>query len=109
MGRIVIAAYRPKEGRNAELRELMRTHVLRLRQEGLVTDRASIVMEAADGTIVEVFEWKSKEAIEAAHSNAEVAKMWSEYSEVCEYVPIANVTEATQLFSEFTPLEVESA
>jgi hypothetical protein len=43
------------------------------------------------------------------HSNAEVAKMWDEYSEVCEYVPLANLAEAKQLFSEFTPLEDESA
>lgn len=104
MGRIVIAAYRPKPGKNAELRELMQSHVPRLRAEGLVTEREPITMEAADGTVIEVFEWVSREAIEAAHSNAAVQVMWGEYAAVCDYVPVAHVKEATQLFSELTPL-----
>ena len=37
-------------------------------------------MEGQDGTIVEVFEWKSREAIALAHSNPAIAKMWQEYS-----------------------------
>ena len=104
MGRIVIAAYRPKPGKQAELRAAMRTHLPRLRAQGLVTERSSIVMEAADGTIIEVFEWVSKEAIEAAHKNPEVLKMWAEYEAVCDYVPVGEVAEAASLFSEFSPL-----
>jgi hypothetical protein len=30
--------------------------------------------------------------------------MWEEYAAVCDYVPVAQVPEAAQLFSEFTPL-----
>ena len=78
MGRIVIAAYRPKPGKAERLKELMHTHVSRLRDEGLATDRRSIVMEAVDGTIIEVFEWVSKEAIAAAHENPAVLAMWGE-------------------------------
>ena len=69
MGRIVIACYRPKPGKLDALRALMADHLPILRSQDLVTDRESIIMEAEDGTIVEVFEWKSQEAIEAAHSN----------------------------------------
>ncbi|WP_196161556.1 putative quinol monooxygenase [Reinekea sp. G2M2-21] len=103
-GRIVIAGYKPKPGKEAELKALMNTHLPRLRAEGLVTDRESIIMQASDGTILEVFEWASNEAIESAHHNPEVQKMWQEYAAVCEYVPIADVAESTQLFSNFTPL-----
>ncbi len=103
-GRIVIAGYKPKPGKEAELKALMNTHLPRLRAEGLVTDRESIIMQASDGTILEVFEWASNEAIESAHHNPEVQKMWLEYAAVCEYVPIAEVAESTQLFSNFTPL-----
>jgi hypothetical protein len=53
----------------------MKTHLPRLKQEGLVTDRESILMEAADGTIVEVFEWISEEAIQNAHKNPAVLQM----------------------------------
>lgn len=104
MGRIVIACYRPKPGMNQKLAELARTHVEVLRKEDLATDREPIAMEAGDGTVVEVFEWKSKEAIDAAHANAEVQRLWEAYAEVSEYVPIAEVNEARQLFSEFSPL-----
>jgi hypothetical protein len=64
-------------------------------------------MEAKDGTFVEVFEWASSQAIEAAHSNPVVLKMWEEYGKVCDYIPISQVAEASQLFSEFTPVEVK--
>lgn len=105
MGRIVIVAYKPKPGKERELEQLIKTHIPTLRSEGLVTDRESIIMRAEDGTILEVFEWKSKEAIESAHANATVQEMWEKYSSVCEYIPVAQTKEASQLFSEFTPLD----
>ena len=105
MGRIVIVAYRPKPGKADGLRALVATHVPRLRAEGLVTERAPIVMEAADGTVVEVFEWASREAIEAAHANPAVQAMWAEFAEVCEYVPVSSVAEAGELFSEFAAVD----
>jgi hypothetical protein len=102
---MVIACYRPKPGQQDALRTLMRGHVATLRSAGLVTDRAPIAMEAADGTIVEVFEWKSAEAIEAAHSHPVVLKMWEQYGAVCDYIPVSQVPEASQMFSGFTPLD----
>ena len=103
MGVIVISAYKPKEGKADALKALMKTHLTRLQKENLVTGRESIMMEAADGTIIEVFEWMSEEAIRNAHTNPEVQKMWGEYGEVCEYVPVGTVPEAAQLFSSFKP------
>ena len=64
MGVFVIAAYRPKKGK-----------------ERLVTDRPPYLMRAADGTFVEVFEWKSAAAIEAAHGNSAVQAMWARFEE----------------------------
>ena len=85
----------------------MLSHLATLRSIGLVTDRIPITMEAKDGTFVEVFEWASSEAIEAAHRHPVVLKMWEDYGRVCEYVPISQVPEASQLFSEFTPVDVK--
>jgi len=65
-GVCVIAAYRPKPGKEDGLLELVRSRVPTLRQEGLVSDRAPTIMRAGDGTIIEVSEWKSREAIDAA-------------------------------------------
>ncbi len=104
MVRIVIACYKPKPGKEAELDKLMETHVGRLRSEGLVTDRESIIMKSKSGTVVEVFEWKSKEAIEQAHNNPIIQKMWEEYSAVCDYEIPPNIEEFSQLFSEFEPV-----
>lgn len=104
MGRIVIVAYKPKSGRGAELRSLCTQHVATLRAEGLATSRPAVLAEAADGTIVEVFEWASSDAIAAAHDNRAVQALWARYAEVCDFVPVGSVPEASQLFSEFTPL-----
>jgi hypothetical protein len=38
MGKIVIVVYKPKEGKSAELKALMKTYLPRLRQVGLVTN-----------------------------------------------------------------------
>ena len=102
MGRTIIVGYKPKPGKEAALKELMKTHMPRLLAQGLVRDKASYVMEAADGTIIEVFEWLSDEAIQKAHSNPEVQKMWGEYAAVCDYVPVGSLAEAGNLFSSFT-------
>ena len=56
-GIVVIVAYRPKPGKEAELLELVRGRVPTLGKEGLVTDRVPVIMRAKDGTIIEVSEW----------------------------------------------------
>ena len=104
MGRIVIVAYRPKPGKTEDLKALVRAHVPKLRALGLATERAALAMEAADGSIVEVFEWSSPDAMEAAHANPEVQALWGEFAEACDYVPVAELPEAGQLFSEFEGL-----
>ena len=103
MERIVIVAYKPIAGKETELEKLMSRHWDILRKEGLVTDRKSIICKANNGTIIEVFEWKSKETILLSHTNEAVLKMWEEYSKVCEFIPISEVEESKNLFSEFSP------
>jgi hypothetical protein len=103
MGVIVIVAYQPKSGKAEALKELTKTHVPRLKQQGLVTDRIPIIMETADGTIIEVFEWLSEEVIRQAHKNEAVLKMWGEYAEVCDYVPLNTLGETSTMFASFTP------
>jgi hypothetical protein len=105
MERVVIALYRPKKGKEKELKKLVvEQHLKILREQQLVTDRKPVIMQAADNTIVEVFEWKSKKAIEEAHSNPAVQKLWEQFSEVCDYEVPVNVKEFQSLFSEFEPV-----
>ena len=103
--RIVIVAYKPKEGKAHVLQQLMREHLSILKNQNLVTERDSIIMEAQDGTIIEVFEWKSKSAIEQAHTNPVVLEMWGKYAEACDYIPVGQVAETKQLFSDFSPFK----
>ena len=104
MGRFVIAVYRPKAGHEQQLLAVVRKHAGVLRAEGLISDRPAHVMRAADGTVIEVFEWLSTAAIERAHGNPAVQALWAEFGEVCDYVPIASVAEAQLIFSEFEAL-----
>lgn len=101
MGRCVIVAYRPRPGQEAALAAAVRDHVPLLRAEGLATDRAATVMRAADGTVVEVFEWVSREAIESAHGNPAVQALWARFASACEHLPLASLAEARGLFAEF--------
>jgi hypothetical protein len=104
MGRAVIVAYRPRAGRQADLEALVRQHVPILESLGLVTSRPATLMKAHDGTIVEVFEWASKAAIDRAHSDPTVQDLWRRFGDCCDYIPIGSVPESGQLFSEFEGL-----
>jgi hypothetical protein len=101
---MVIVAYRPKRGKDAALLALARDHVALLRRLGLATARKECVMRAADGTVVEVFEWASRAALAAAHQHPAVAALWADYQEVCDYVPLRQLREAADLFAEFQPV-----
>jgi quinol monooxygenase YgiN len=106
MGKVVIAVYRPRPGKEQQLMAVVKEHMPILREQGLVTDRASVVMRAKDGTIVEVFEWDSAEAIEEAHNNDAVRAMWARFDEACECKTLADLEEAPELFPLFDPVEV---
>lgn len=100
-GVIAVVAYRPKPGKERELLELVRSRVPTLRKEGLVTERAPTIMRSRDGTIVEVSEWKSREAIDAAHKNPNVLEMWDKFFGGCECVPLKTLAEANDMFAGF--------
>ena len=104
-GVIAVVAYRPKPGKEQELLELVRARVPTLRKEGLVADRVPTIMRSRDGTIVEVSEWKSREAIDAAHKNPKVLAMWDKFFAVCECVPLKTLAEANDMFAGFEPVE----
>lgn len=101
MGRFVIVAYKPKPGREDDLAVAVDKHLQVLRAESLVSENAGYVMRASDGTLVEVFEWRSAETIARAHDNPAVQALWAEFAAVCDYVPLATLSEAQNLFAEF--------
>lgn len=100
---MVIAAYRPKPCCAEALAELAATHVPHLRRLGLATDRPALAMRAADGTILEVLEWRDG-GIDAAHTNPEIHALWARYAELCDYTKLTDIPEASTLFATFTPI-----
>jgi quinol monooxygenase YgiN len=103
-GVVVIVAYRPKPGKENELVDLVRSRVPTLRKEGLVSDRVPTIMRSGDGTIIEVSEWKSHEAIDAAHKNPNVLAMWNNFFAICDCIPLNTLAEAKEMFAGFEPV-----
>jgi hypothetical protein len=62
----VIVAYRPREGKERKLFEVVKDHLPAIRDAGPATKRPPYVIQSKDGTIVEVFEWTSNAAVEDA-------------------------------------------
>lgn len=106
MAHTVIAVYRPHEGKDQELVELLETHLPTLRAEGLATERESVVLRAGDGTLLEIFDWVSGEAVEAAHTNEAVQKMWEAFAAVCDFATLDSLAEAEKVFPHFERVEL---
>ena len=105
MGRIVITCYRPRPGAAEALLAIVREHVPMLQQLGLASARAPVLMKAGDGSLLEVFEWDSVEAIAQAHADPVVQALWQRFDAACEHATLAGLAEAAGLFAEFTPLD----
>ena len=106
--RVVVVAYRPVADRTAEFLACLRDHLPVLRAEGLATERPPVVLRAASGAFVEIFEWRSDRAIEQAHGNPAVQALWARFGACCDYVPLASLPEAQQPFSPFRWVDAHS-
>ena len=103
MSRIVIACYKPKPGQNEALRGLMLTHLTRLRDRG-TRHRQGIHHHGGRGRDDRRSLRVEIEAGDRSRTHEPVLEMWDQYAAVCDYVPVSSISEATQLFSEFNPL-----
>lgn len=101
MRRTALVCHRPKSGQAEVLRTLVGTHHARLYEQGLVTRRAPIVMQARDGALLELFEWKSARAIDEARENPVVRVIEERYTAVADRVPLAALPEASAAFASF--------
>lgn len=103
---IVFCAYRPREGKADELLALVKQHLPTLRRLELATDRPAICCRAADGTIIEVFEWATADSARLAHEHPEVARIWEAMGEVAELPPPGEVAEMGKTFPHFAPVDL---
>ena len=63
------------------------------------------MLRSRDGTVLEVFEWKSVKAVGDAHSDPRVLEMWQAFDKVCTYVTLGSLKEAKDVFPGFERLE----
>lgn len=98
---VVIAMYRPKVGQTAELESLVKRHFAVLNEYGLTTEQKPFIGRSADGTILEIFEWLSREAAEKAHDHPAVAKIWEAMTMVCKFGRLEQMPEAGNMFPHF--------
>ena len=103
-GNLVVALDRQKPGKDAAVRALIARHVPTLRSLGLATGRAGVRVQAADGTYVEMFEWKPG-AAQAAHTNPAVLAIWGPMHEAADFVRLADLEESGRPFPHFRPVE----
>lgn len=106
MGRFVIVAYTPKAGMEPQLLKAIQKHLQVLKSAQLVTDKPAYVMRSADGTFIEIFEWRSAEAIQQAHNNPAVQGLWAEFGAACDYTPLSKLPESQQMFAEFDAVQL---
>ncbi len=109
MSRFTIATYRADPGNPANhetLRDLIAQHHMTLRVEGLVSSRPPLLLHAADGTFVEIFEWANDEAASQAHSNERVQALWAKMGEVANFPPLADVAGCDHPFPHFAPVKL---
>ncbi|MCE9636712.1 MAG: hypothetical protein K8T90_13495 [Planctomycetes bacterium] len=103
-GDVVMAVYRPKAGKDAEVRAIIADHVPTLRACGLATARPVALLQASDGTYVEIFEWVRGGA-DRAHSDPRVLSLWGKFAEVCEFLPLTALPGADRPFPHFRAVE----
>jgi hypothetical protein len=85
---IVFCHYRVKAGREQALLDLIWEHDVTLRKLGLVTDEPAIVYRGLDAKdrpfVIELFEWRSARALDAARQHPEVMALWERMDQQCE-------------------------
>ena len=102
---LAFAAYKPKPAQEEALMKLVERHLPKLRELGFATDRENYVAKSQDGTIIEVFEWASMNAVNAAHQHPEVSDIWEKMTLVAEFLPINKLAELNGPFADFKILK----
>lgn len=101
MGLLTFAMYKPNEGKEAELMEILKKHIPTLSELGLITDRAPVTLRTEEGVIVEVFEWTSQEAVDMAHRHPAIGQLWGAMGPICTFPGLKDLKEAHKPFPAF--------
>lgn len=92
----VVCTYTLEEGARSAFLDLLRRHWATLDEQGLVGSTPSRLYDGydqgRDNVIVEIFEWKSREASAAAHQLPEVLAIWEPMGQLCQSMDFQHYT-----------------
>jgi hypothetical protein len=85
----VVVRYTAAPGHADRLRDLVTQHWPTLYAKGLTTDRPAVVIAVnrQPGVLIEVYEWRSPEAVHTAHEHPRVRALWDEMERVGKVEP----------------------
>ncbi|HEY5919272.1 MAG TPA: hypothetical protein VIU13_17760 [Chryseolinea sp.] len=98
---LAFATYKPKDGKEKELLELVKKHLPILHELELASKRGNYIAQSQDGTIIEVFEWTSLNAIHAAHQHPAVSDIWEKMTLIADFIPMSVLAEGQKPFAGF--------
>ena len=55
----------------------------------------------SDGTVLEIFEWKSAKAADEAHQNPALRALWGRFVKIADFIPLSAIRESDRAFSHF--------
>ncbi len=106
MKNLWIALYQPHEGQDEALRALIAQHYPTLKRLELITDRPPIIAKAANGTYLEICEWREEDSASKAHQHPEVAKIWEAMGQIADFPGLGSLEEADKQFPHFEPQDL---
>ncbi|MDB5231346.1 MAG: hypothetical protein JWN76_2151 [Chitinophagaceae bacterium] len=98
---LAFASYKPKPGQEEALMELVNKHLPALRELGLATGRDNYIAKSNDGRIIEVFEWVSGNAVNAAHQHPAICDIWEKMTLIADFLPMNTLPEGNRPFVDF--------
>jgi hypothetical protein len=98
---LALAMYKPTEGNAEKLKEILKDHIPTLRKYELIADGTAYMVQSADGTIIEVFEWINNEAKNTAHEHPAIRTIWGKMEGICEFPGLQDLPEAKRPFPNF--------
>lgn len=100
-GYVTIKAFRAKSGKENELENVMKTQWDSLNAAGLTTDRPILYAKSKNGEVVEVLEWKDKDAVKKAEDTPSLKTNWETIKSLTDLVPLATLPEAKDPYAAF--------
>lgn len=82
---LTLVTYQARPGSEEEMAGVLRTHVARLRELGLIADRPhfAAACPGKPGMFVESFWWAHEGAPALAHDHSEVQELWMRVEDLC--------------------------